>query len=324
MIPDNLIFLQAVPIDQYFNWQLEVQIVNFRKFGISDRMQICVWYPIHRTGEMEMWKEIQEKYPEVKFFFYRDSGVDLGLYISQLRPHILYKHFVAKEEELKNKVFFYHDSDIIFNYLPNFEKLCSDNICWQSDTSSYLDYSYIIRKEKQGNIPNNEALRKLAEIGGITPLIIEQYDKNTGGAQSILKNIDAEYWRDVENISVEIRKAFLYGREDTINTKYFKSEAEGFQSWVADMWALDFSLWKRGIPTNTTSELDFSWATDSMETYLKKPIFHNAGAVGTSKDIFYKGAYINKSPLYQDLPLPSEDRASRMYVLAINEVKNNV
>lgn len=321
MIPENLVFLQCVPHDPYFQWQIEVQVVNFRKFNISDRMEIVVWYPTN-SKELGNWQKIQEKYPEIKIFLYEDSGVNLGLYVSQLRPHSLKKHFSKHAKRLAGKIFFYHDSDIIFNYLPDFEKLCADDISWQSDTSGYLDYNYLRRKEKQGNIPEHEAIRILAKMGGVSVNKIRSQADNTGGAQYILKNaIDFSFWEDIELQCLKIRNAFFWQIPDSVNRIYFKNEAEGFQSWCADMWAINFALWKRGVKTQVTKELDFSWATDDMETYLRKPIFHNAGASATSKDVFHKGSYILKSPLYQNLPLPPENKASRIYVQAINEVK---
>lgn len=321
MLPENLTFLQVVPIDQYFLWQIEVQIVNFRKFGVSDRMEIVVWYPQRRSAEIDSWMKIQEKYPETKFFFYPDEGVNLGLYISQLRPHSLKKHFKQHADRLKDKVFFYHDSDIIFRELPDFEKLLGSDICWQSDCSHYLDYNYLRTKEKQGNIPKHEAIQLLADIGGITVETIKSYTGKTGGAQTILRNLDSEFWEDVERQCIEIRTKFSYHIENSVNKKYFENESKGFQSWCADMWALNFAQWKRGMVTDTTPLLDFSWASDSYDTYLKKPIFHNAGALPTNRDVFYKGAWINKSPIGEDIPLPAENKASRAYVLAIKEVK---
>lgn len=319
----NLIFLQVVPHDLYFQWQIEVQIVNFRKFNISHLMQICVWYPNGST-QLHNWEKIQNKYPEVKIFMYKDDGVDLKLYIPTLRPHTLKKHFLQFSESLKNFVFFYHDSDIIFNYLPDFEKLIKDNIFWQSDCSSYLDYNYLSTKEKQGNIKNEEGIKLLAEIGEINPDIIKSYTNNTGGAQVLLKNIDYKFWEDVEKMCVEIRTKFLYDIPGSINKKYFNSEASGFQSWCADMWALNFAIWKRNKISKVTSDLDFSWATDTMETYLKKPIFHNAGALPlNTQGIFYKGDWIFKSPLYKNLKLPAKNLASREYVIAINNVKDD-
>lgn len=315
---NELIYLQVVPKDPYFLWQIEVQIVAFRRFQLSSQMAILVWY--RQQEELSPWIALSAKYPEANFYFYKDEGVDLGLYISQLRPHTLKKWFKEYEDFLKGAKFFYHDSDIMFNYLPPMLTLAADDICWQSDTSGYLDYTYLRNKEKQGNIPEHEAIKLLADIGGVTVENIKSYDKNTGGAQVFLKNIDYKFWEDVEDQVIKIRKAFYYGVEGSINKRYFKSESEGFQSWCADMWALNFALWKRGLKTQVTSQLDFSWATDSYDTYLKKPIYHNAGATGTQPGVFYKGAWINKSPLGLALNV-SNKTAGWEYVKLIESIK---
>lgn len=313
-----MIFLSAQPWDPYFVWQIEVQIVNFRKHSISGSMHVCVWYP-NDTVDLKPWFKLSIKYPEVKFFYYKDEGVDLGLYIPQLRPQILAKHFDSNPH-LKNEVIFYHDSDIIFNYLPDFQRLSEDNINWQSDTSGYLDYNYLRRKEIEGKIPEDYAVGILANIGNVSVDIFRQYSGKTGGAQYILKGIDGDFWRDVERQVLLIRKAFFYGIKGSINQIYFSSESAGFQSWCADMWAVNMALWSRGMITDVTPELDFSWATDSAETYNKKPIFHNAGATKSSAGLFYKGAWISKSPIGKNHAV-KKDSASSFYVQAINEVK---
>lgn len=317
--PTDLIFLSCQPVDKYFLWQVEVQITNFRKFGVSGKMHIVVWYPEWRAPELEAWRALQDKYPETRFFFYPDSGVDLGLYISQLRPHTLKKHFAAIPE-LKNEVIFYHDSDIIFNYLPDFEQLIHDNVNWQSDCSSYLDYDYLSRKEKAGNIPEDEAVQVMADIGRIPIDIIKSYTKKTGGAQCILKGVDSAFWEDVERQCIEIRKAFFWNIPDSINRKYFPNESAGFQSWCADMWALNMALWNRGKITDVTPLLDFSWATNDYETFLKKPIYHNAGATAQTPHLFFKGNWIHKSPFGQNI-YAKKGTASAEYVKAIQEVK---
>jgi len=321
-----MIFISAQPWDFYFTWQIEVQIVNFRKFGISDKMHVLVWYPnpdtINDKVDLQYWDKLVDKYPEVKFFFYKDKGLTLEefhLYIPQLRPQILAKHF-DEHPELSNEVIFYHDSDIIFNYLPDFSYLGQGEINWQSDTSSYLDYNYLRAKERQGGIPEHEAIGKLASIGNVTVDIIKSYTGKTGGAQYILKGVDGDFWRDVERQVIEIRKAFSFGCSDSFNKKYFVSESAGFQSWCADMWAVNMALWSRGKITDVIPELDFSWATDSADTYKRKPIYHNAGATGKQSNIFYKGNWIHKSPLgkvHKVIPT----NASYYYVQAILEVK---
>lgn len=316
----NLIFLNSCPHDPYFQWQEEVCITNFRKFGLSDKMVVIVWYPKGST-QLDRWRVLQKKYPEVRFHLYEDEGVDLGLYISQLRPHSIKKYFKEFKYELKDKVFFYHDSDIIFNYLPDFEKLIQGDILWQSNTTGYLDYDYLRRKEDQGKLPKHLAVKTMATIGGIPVETIQEYNGKTGGAQYILKNIDSDFWQDIETQVLKIRRAFFYGVEGSINKRYFPSEEEGFQSWCADMWAINFALWKRGFKTDVTPELEFSWATDSLETFNKKPIYHNAGAT-KGGEIFYKGDWIYRSPICEKIPMPPETSASRQYVLAINEVCN--
>lgn len=345
-----MIFLSAQPCDIYFLWQVEVQIVNFRKHGISDKMHILVWHPkeeemitrdkkgievarFKRMPDLTGWKVLQEKYPEVKIILYPDEGVDLTLYISQLRPHILSRHFDVYPE-LKDEVIFYHDSDIIFNYLPDFQKLIEGDINWQSDTSGYLDYNYLRDIEKKGNIPEDEAIGVLCQIGNISLETLKSYTGRTGGAQYILREVDGDFWRDVERQCLEIRLAFTHVSSpdvqktslnkqrlaNSINTKYFVHEHAGFQSWCADMWAVNMALWSRNKVTDTTKELDFSWGSDNRETYLKKPIYHNAGVTGPNNGQFYKAKWRDKSPIGLVHPV-NKNSASYFYVQAINSVK---
>jgi hypothetical protein len=314
---DNLILISAQPGDVcYFAWQIEVQIVNFRKFGISQNMHVLVWYP--RDGTIHpMWKEIESKYTEVKFFYYVDDGVNLDLYIPQLRPHILKKHFFCNKNYLADKVFFYHDSDIIFRVLPDFEKLMEGSIIYEGDSISYTGSKYLLDKEAYAKIPDNEVVKGLSRITN-TPLeFIMKNNENSGGAQYILKNITYTFWEDVEKDSLNIRDYL----KNHINKKYFKSENEGYQSWTADMWAMNFNLWKRGMVTEVSPELSFSWATDLISVYEKYPIMHNAGAeLSGSPKIFYKGAYINTTPYSINFDAVDPNFASFKYAEAIKEV----
>ena len=277
-------------------------------------------YPKQRESEIKDWQYLIDKYPNVKIFFYEDSGVDLALYIPQLRPHSLKKHFEKYKDILQDRIFFYHDSDIIFNFLPNFDILCQGDINWQSDTSHYLDYNYLRRKEEEGNIPSEEAISVLCNIGNISIETMRAYSNKTGGAQYILKGIDYNFWEDIERQVIEIRKKFTFNQPNSINSKYFESENKGFQSWCADMWAVNMALWNRDKITDITPELDFSWATDSNETYSKKPIYHNAGATGVEPGVFCKSKWINKSPIGLNHAV-SKNSASWNYAQIIMECK---
>ena len=317
---DNYIFICVQPYDFYFYWQVEVLITNFRKHAVSNYMHVIVWFPEEKKKETVNWEKLKDKYPEVSFFYYVDSGnTNIQLYIPQLRADALIQHF-EKYPELREKTIFYHDCDIIFNYLPGFEGLAKGEINWQSNTSSYLDYDYLAGKEKEGNIKEHEVIGKMAQIGGITTDIIKSYTGKTGGAQYILKGIDADFWRDAKRMMIQLRQLLFYGHTPSINKTYFASENAGFQSWCADMWAVNFSLWKRGKVTDITPKLDFSWATDDAETYMLKPIFHNAGVSALSNGLFYKAKWMTSSPIGKRHNV-KKDTASYFYVKAIQEVK---
>jgi hypothetical protein len=55
------------------------------------------------------------------------------------------------------------------------------------------------------------------------------------------------------------------------------------------MWAVLWNAWLRGNETKVTPELDFCWATDTINRWEETSIFHNAGATPDRKDIFFKG-----------------------------------
>ena len=311
---ENLLFISCQPFDFKFTWQIDVQCWNFREMGVSDKYHVLIWYK--GSEDLSEWKRLEDKYKEVKFFYYRDEGARLDVYIPVLRPHCLKRHFKKFEEEFKGKIFFYLDSDVIFRELPDMNLLGGD-IIYQSDTSSYLDYDYLYRKEKQGNIPEEEVIKGLAKIGRITPDIIKSYKGNTGGAQYILKNIDHTFWEDVEKMSLQIIEYLSFNRRG-INKKYFKTESEGFQSWCADMWAVNFSLWKRGLKTSTHKEMAFTWATDPYNRWFENKIYHDAGA--GIRGLFKKGEWVNKSPVGRNISV-LKSFASHHYVEAIKKVK---
>lgn len=277
---ENLKIISAQPSDFRFSWEVELQCFNFRELGISHLYQVLVY--VKNDKDIINWERIKKKYPEVNIFFYKGNIEELSIYEPLIRPYCLEKYF---EKNNNNFVFFYIDSDVIFRELPDFQKLIEGDVCYQSDTSSYLDYNYLRRKEIEGNIPEEEVIKGLANIGEVSVETIKSYSGKTGGAQYILKNIDSSFWKDVFEKALKIRK-YLYYNTDGINKKYFKSENDGFQSWCADMWAVNFSLWKRGIKTDIHPELDFCWTTDLSKKWFEKKIFHNAG--GVKKGMFNK------------------------------------
>ena len=95
----------------------------------------------------------------------------------------------------------------------------------------------------------------------------------------------------------------------------------GFQIWVAEMESMVWNLAYFGIEPVIDKQLEFTWATDNVDTWYKNKLYHNAGATKDNKDLFFKGDYIWKEPYGEDFSYVSPDTASIKYVEAINKVK---
>jgi hypothetical protein len=138
-------------------------------------------------------------------------------------------------------------------------------------------------------LPENDLIDKMCNCVGISSELVKINQANSGGAQYLLKNIDAAFWTEAETACQS-----LYALTKEYDTAH--PIAAGLQIWTADMWIVLWLLWKRGRQTRIHKELDFSWATFTVADYHKYNIFHLAGVTGDNcKDKFYKGVYINKS-----------------------------
>ena len=283
---NNLIFVSAQPDNIYFHWQVEVYMYQFKKFGIIDNCHVLFGYT--GDGPSEGGLKLQKMYNNIHF--YKDERVD-KTYIPTIRPHILAKFFHEYPHLGKNV--FYHDSDILFVKLPNFTILLSDNISYLSDTVSYIGYNYIIEcckryKEKHPQLPENHLLLGMCKEACIDPNLVKINQTNSGGAQYLLKNINARFWENCEKTCVSLY-SYMCNYEKQYPVEHH------VQKWTADMWAVLWNYWNLGGKTKIHSEMNFSWATDTMEHYNSNNIFHLAGVSGeTCKDKFYKALYNNK------------------------------
>jgi hypothetical protein len=307
----NLRYICVQPRLLYYAWQVEVMINNFIKHGINpNNIEILVaWNPNDLTtsvqANVDAWDKLAAHYNNVKFFFYQDTRQHPIHYISSIRPNILKQHFAAYPE-LKHDAIFYHDCDIVFTKQPNWSKFLHDNIWYLSNTNSYINSDYILSK-------GQDVYDKMCKIVGIDPLIPKLMNSNSGGAQYILKYIDAEYWEKVEKDSEQ-----LYHQITQLNNQKKTADPSHheLQIWCADMWAVLWNGWLRGNETKVVSEMDFSWATDPIKRWEETTIFHNAGVVEVG-DKFYKGIYQNV------LPYSIEDNFNKDYCssLYFNEIK---
>lgn len=281
-------FICAQPAIDYYTWQVEVMINNFIKNGVNpnDIHILCAYHDLVPNR----WKKLQMHYNDVCFFFYKDTRPLKG-YIPSIRPHILYQHWL-KHSELEKEVVFYHDSDIILAKPYEFEGLSVGDECYVADTVSYIGANYIRSK-------GEKYLDMMVNIVGVDKQIVIDNEKDSGGAQYILKGVDAEFWKEMY---YNVEKMYA-----DVNNEIFKDKAENpsyheLQIWCADMWCLLWGLWKRKKIVKVTPTLSFSWATSHISDWNNHPIFHNAGVTEDRKDLFFKAAYINKLP-YNDIIL---------------------
>jgi hypothetical protein len=284
------------PDDTYYTWQVHLWLESLREIGHSDKAVVLIFIPSFRDRNPK-WQQVIDLYPESEFHFYKDvDNVSklLGVYIPILRPYCLMKHFKA-HPELKEKAIFYCDSDVLFTPQFNVDKFIDDDICYLSDTNSYINASYFDSKvrdvlpNKVEEYKNRDILDELSKQLHISREICEKNNLHSGGAQYLLKNIDGQFWEKVISGCIIVRTQL-----QTINREFFENENKGFQSWCADMWAVLWNLWAREQETRVIPEMEFSWAPDPIQKLERTGILHNAGIVSTKMDgynCFYKGKY---------------------------------
>lgn len=292
----DLKYVCAQPDDIYYTWQVHMWLESLKNRGESDKAIVLIFTPKNRERNTK-WEQVINLYPEAEFHFYKDEhdvSSLLGIYIPVLRPYILWRHW-KKHPELSDKAIFYCDSDIVFTQKFDVQNYIDDDVCYLSDTNSYINAKYFDSKVNDvlpDKLEEYKTRDLLAEIGSIVGISREQAEANndhSGGAQYLLKNIDAAFWAKVMNDCIIIR-TYL----QKINKEYFESESKGFQSWCADMWAVLWNLWVRDKEVKVIEEMGFSWATDLITKLDTHPILHNAGIVGVQMDgyaCFYKGKY---------------------------------
>ena len=307
----NLRYICVQPRLLYYAWQVEVMINNFIKHGINpNNIDILVaWNPNDLTtsvqANVDAWNKLAEYYNQVRFFFYQDTRQQPIYYISSVRPNILKQHFKA-HPELKSEAIFYHDCDIVFTKPPNWNQFLHDRIWYLSNTNSYINYDYIVSK-------GQDVYNKMCEIVGMNPLVPKLMNSNSGGAQYIMKNIDADFWEKVEKDSEQL----FYHITQLNNQKVAADPSHhALQIWCADMWAVLWNSWLLGNETKVIPEMAFSWATDNIKRWEETTIFHNAGVIGVGSH-FYKGIYQNELP-YNIEDTFDEQFCSKLY---FNEIK---
>lgn len=306
----RLYYVCAQPAIMYYAWQIEVMIHNFIKNEISpEYIHIVSAYTEDIPTE---WLKLQDKFREVKFFFYEDKR-QTPVYTSSIRPHILKQHF-KEHQYLTDAAIFYHDCDVILTKPIPWEQFRQDDVWYLSDTISYIGANYI--KSKKYGI-----YERMCEIVGIPQEIPEKNELDSGGAQYIMKNVTYEFWDKVERDSEALYQFFMNHLKAFPQSETYHP----IQMWTADMWAVLWNAWYFKHETKVVKEMDFIWPGHMITDWDTKYIFHNAGVMGPHTDpgLFYKALYTNTLPYNINLTDFKTDRCSYRYVEEILNTAQN-
>jgi hypothetical protein len=292
----QLRLLSAQPATDYYAWQVEAYLENFIQLGYNGNyIDVVAGYTV---GIPSSWREIQRKFPYVRFFFYEDTR-GLNNYPPSIQSHILSKHF-KEHPYLSQEAVFFHDCDFLFTKYFDFTKYLYDDKWYFSDTISYIGADYIKSK-------GEKVLDKMCELVSIDRAIVEANQMNSGGAQKLMKNVTSEYWDSVFNDTMN-----LYNGLGELKNAKKEGDEFSIQIWCASMWAELWNAWKLGFTVEVPKEFDFCWATCPIDRWRELSFFHNAGVADSHSGMFFKGDYINKYPMSELLDI-NPNRCSYNY-----------
>lgn len=290
---EKILFVTAQPDVPYFIWQIKLYINNFVEKGIDpNQIHVILGIVNRNTEPSEESLELQKL--GIQLHHFKDERTK-GHYIPSIKPFLVSKWLQVNPKY--GELFFLHDADIIFNRLPNFNEMLNDDISYLSDTVGYIGYNYIMDccKRYESQHPNSEKgqlIKEMSDVVGIDVELIKENQENSGGGQYLIKNTNCELWDKIYKDST-----VLYDQMLDYQKRFPISPGE-IQFWTAEMWSLLWNLWLYGHRTKITNELEFSWATDSIEIYDKRPILHMAGVTQDMRfKKFYKGEFINVDPI---------------------------
>jgi hypothetical protein len=156
----------------------------------------------------------------------------------------------------------------------------------------------------------------MTDVIGVNKQFVIDNEKDSGGAQYLIKSIPAEFWNKVYWDSENIYKPIVKLQNG--------DHSNPFQIWCADMWAVLWNLWVWDKTVRVSDKLSFAWSTSLISEWDKHLIYHNAGATGNEKHLFYKGQYQNKTPYNIKLEDFSDKFCSYKYVEEILKTKEGL
>lgn len=290
---EDLIYVTAQPDVPYFHWQCQLYGHNFVENGIKPN-QIHIIFGLVSGVSQPSEAALSLREEGYNVHFYLDER-DRKHYIPSIKPYLISRWL--EEFPHLGKHFFLHDADIIFRELPDYSKLLEDKFCYMADTKGYIAYSYLNDVCKRYEAAHSgstrlQLLQEMVDCVGIDISCVENNQDNSGGGQYIIKETNSEIWYKIYKDSNT-----LYDQMHDYQ-KRFPINPGQIQFWTAEMWSLLWNLWCYEKETRIIDELNFSWATDNIDIYEKRPILHMAGITDNLKTTkFFKGEYINVNPI---------------------------
>lgn len=301
----QLIHISAQPATKYYAWQVEVYLTQLQRLGYDlSSVHVLGGY----TDDIdESWYNMYVAFKDVNFFFYTYKNTE---YAPAMQSDILAQHF-HNHQYLKDCAIFFHDADFVFTKYFDFTPYLQDDKWYFSDTISYIGADYI--KSKSPMI-----LDMMCATVGIDKKVVEDNQKNSGGAQKLMKNVTSGYWREVNAHSINIHSLLK-------KLAHIKPEGQqyGIQVWTASMWAELWTAWKHGYEVVVPEEFNFCWATCHVSRWDELSFFHNAGVAAPNKGMFYKGQFINELPYGVHVDV-SDDHCSRKYYELVQSVQTKL
>ena len=286
-------YVMSQPAVLRFEWEIEVAIYALFKIGIAKEDIVILF----SKRSDEVVKNIEKL--GVNVHVYDDKRFDVS-YIPSIKPYLMYR-YLEEDRSRENETYFFMDSDVIVNEVPNVES--TKDTWYGSNCNGYLNYDYIIQCKN-----GKQILEDMCYIVGVSVEEVKQINNNSIGAQYIMCKPKSEYFKKVYEDSIRL---WIYVKDLDTN----------LQKWTAEMWSTLWCMIPFGVMPKVSEDMDFTWATDGVSEWDERKIFHNAGVTQDRKELFFKGTYTNSTPYEVDINDYSKDFASYRYVELIHETK---
>ena len=289
-------FLVPVPDNDYYLWQMLVQIAHFREMGYEEDAHYLVIYFNEPSARLRRLFESED----LRCFIhaYPDTRTDKS-YSASMKPWLL-AQFYEQFPEAEPMPFNYLDPDVMFTRPMDFKTYETHDGRWYgSNTRSYTGAGYIREKGEQLFV-------ELCAIAGVEPAQVLEHDHNSIGAQYFIKDAGAEFWSHVEETSV---RAFKH-MKDTAEKYKPKGHEYPIQAWCSEMYMQQFATVRAGFTPIAAPELDFHWANHDVAAWDQTAYFHNAGQTSEDGVHFCKITW-QTSPFNKEISVSPESASSK-------------